>query len=275
MQYVAICQDLQYSPLSVFTHTIALFIRYQITGGFFLAHYVFLIVLWFGFFPKHRRPFPRIVLPVISADTEPWVTLQSINYHPEDEGERRTERGEADRGEWPWPDAVRGLRMVERGGSGREGRKAEGWEGWGGGVGAERTSVQQQWLGNQISQSQQQEGRREEAEPRSPLGHSQSFKALSSANSPWTLLESGSDVWRTRLPEPSLGPAIQDPTPSVSEALPGRAVSWRVPTSGGLTHNIPSEICTFGKYNSVYLSKTNANYMSFFLSLAAVAEVML
>lgn len=117
-------------------------------------------------------------------------------------------------------------------------------------VGAERTSVRQQWLGNQVSQSGERgEGRGGWA--RFPFTHSQSFKALSSANSPWTLLQSGSQRdWST-----SMSPLFHRP----ATALLPLSV-WGPPwesctTSGALTHKIPAFLVSI----TLFLCEGNMN----------------
>ncbi|KAI9535075.1 hypothetical protein NQZ68_007163 [Dissostichus eleginoides] len=89
--------------------------------------------------------------------------------------------------------------------AGKEGRL-----GGGGGGGAERTSVRQQRLGNQVSWRQQSEGG-ERRQSQISLQTLPVFKTLSSANSPWTVWISvyGASVTYTH---PYIYPAIQGPT---------------------------------------------------------------
>ena len=115
-------------------------------------------------------------------------------------------------------------------------------------VGAERTSVRQQWLGNQVSQSGEREGREE---PDFPFVYSQCFKALSSANSPWTLLQSGSQRdWNT-----STSPLFHRPA---TVLLP---LSVWGPPWESCTHLWCSDSlypCCFGEYISFSLWRKHA-----------------
>lgn len=85
-----------------------------------------------------------------------------------EEGER--EQGAADWWERHFQDAARGPLTLERG-SGRKGRKA-------GAEGVSKSSGAQQWLGNQVSQTQQRDFERweERGWARFSFRHSQSFK---------------------------------------------------------------------------------------------------